>query len=50
VPNAEDYQKRADSCRQEAATAQDLAEREALLRIASQWEMLARYKAKAAQQ
>jgi hypothetical protein len=50
VPDAGDYQKRADRCRQEAAAVQDLAEREALLRIAAQWEMLARYKAKTARQ
>jgi hypothetical protein len=50
VPDAEDYQKLADRCRQEAAAVQDLAEREALLRIAAQWEMLARYKAKTARQ
>jgi hypothetical protein len=50
VSSAEEYQKRADNCRQEADAVQDLAEREALMCIAAQWEMLARYKAKTARQ
>ena len=36
MPDAEEYQKRADDCRREASAKKDLAEREALIRIAAQ--------------
>jgi hypothetical protein len=41
-----DYKRRAEECRQHAAVATDPIERDALSRLAEQWQRLAEHKAK----
>jgi hypothetical protein len=44
MPTAEQYRKSAEQCRLAAASTRDREEREALLRIAAQWDRLADHK------
>jgi hypothetical protein len=44
MPTAEQYRKSADQCRRVAGNTEDRHEREALLRIAAQWDRLAEHK------
>lgn len=46
MPTAEDYRNSAHECRSHAREAQDRQEREALLRMAAQWDRLAEHKAR----
>jgi hypothetical protein len=46
MPTAEHYRKSAQQCRRVATVTADKDEREALLRIAVQWERLAEHKAR----
>ena len=46
VPTSEEYRRHAEETRKHAAKTQDLWEREALLRMAAQWERLADHKAR----
>ena len=46
MPTSEEYRKSAEECLRLANEAIDLKEREILLRMATQWERLADYKAK----
>ena len=46
MPTAEDYRNSAHECRSHAREAQDRHEREALLRMAAQWDRLAEHKAR----
>jgi hypothetical protein len=46
MPTSEDYRRRAAETRHLATATQDIWEREALLRMAAQWERLAEHKAK----
>jgi hypothetical protein len=45
MPTAEDYTRRAQECRQIAEQVQDAIERGTILRMAEQWDRLARRKA-----
>jgi hypothetical protein len=45
MPTAEDYKRSADECRHLAEQVQDSIERETILRMAGQWDRLARRKA-----
>jgi hypothetical protein len=47
MPSAEQYRKSADQCRRVADRTEDRTEREALRRIATQWDRLAEHKARA---
>jgi hypothetical protein len=44
MPTAEQYRKSADQCRRVAGNTEDRHEREAVLRIAAQWDRLAEHK------
>jgi hypothetical protein len=44
MPTAEDYKRSADECRRLAEQVQDSIERETLLKMAEQWDRLARRK------
>jgi hypothetical protein len=44
MPTAEQYRKSAEQCRRAASNTADRHEREALLRIAAQWDRLAEHK------
>jgi hypothetical protein len=44
MPTAEQYRKSADQCRRVAGNTEDRHGREALLRIAAQWDRLAEHK------
>jgi hypothetical protein len=46
MPTSEDYRKSAEDCRSHAREAHDTHEREALLRMAAQWDRLAEHKAR----
>jgi hypothetical protein len=46
MPTSEDYKRSAEECRRLAQQAHDDIEREALLRMAAQWDRLAQHKAK----
>jgi hypothetical protein len=46
VPASEEYRRHAEEARKHAAKTQDLWEREALLRMAAQWDRLADHKAR----
>ena len=46
MPTSEEYRRHAEEARKHAAKTQDLWEREALLRMAAQWERLADHKAR----
>lgn len=46
MPTADDYRIRARECRSHAREAQDMHERETLLRMAAQWDRLAEHKAR----
>jgi hypothetical protein len=45
MPTAEDYKRSADECRRLAEQVQDSIERETILKMAEQWDRLARRKA-----
>ena len=45
MPTAEDYKRSADECRRVAEQVQDSIERETILKMAEQWDRLARSKA-----
>lgn len=46
MPTYEDYRHSVEECRRFAEQAHDRVEREALLRMAAQWDRLAKYKAR----
>jgi hypothetical protein len=46
MPTTEQYRKSAEQCRRVAGNTTDREEREALLRIAAQWDRLADHKAR----
>jgi hypothetical protein len=46
MPTSEQYRKSAEQCRRAAQSTNDKLEREALLRIAEQWGLLADHKAR----
>ena len=46
MPTSAEYRRSAEECRQHAAHATDIVERDTLLRMASGWDRLAEHKAK----
>jgi hypothetical protein len=46
MPTSEHYRKTAEECRRHAKEADDIVERETLLRMAAQWDRLAEHKAR----